>query len=117
MENKFVLGEFVVFKGVYGQLYTIACITGDKLENQSWPAIVWDSKVCLHIPEKYLFKIDWERKLESSPIERAVQALESIAESLGHISDALYLGGSNSEGITDILAHNLIEIKETIEVK
>lgn len=49
--------------------------------------------------------------------ERLVVALESMEESLRHIRDALYLGGSDSEGITDILAHNLIDIKETIEIK
>lgn len=90
MENKFVVGEFVVFKGFYGNLHTVVCITGEKLQDGYWPAVVWDSKVGLHIPEQKLFKIDWERKMESSPIERAVVALESIAESLKGINDAVH---------------------------
>lgn len=90
MENKFVVGEFVVLRVLYSALYVVVLVTGEKLENGRWPCIINETGENVELREEQLFKIDWERKMESSPIERAVVALESIALSLQSIDAALH---------------------------
>jgi len=80
----FSVGEFAVFEVVWCTLYRVVMIAGEKQEN-GWPVIFNDTGEPHVINARFLFKINWERKMENSPIERAVQALESIAKSLESI--------------------------------
>lgn len=89
MENKFCVGEFVVYKGAYGTLYEVVCITGEKLENGKWPAIAWDSKVGLHIPEQHLFKINWETHAVADLSLSKNEKYEAVRDELIHIRDKL----------------------------